>query len=130
MWALAPASCSREPRPPLYPAWGTATFHKKPAPGAVVVLHPVAPGPLKELLPHGEVGPDGAFRISTYAAGDGAPVGEYVVTITWPEVKVEPGGGEVFGGDRLGGRYNDPAKSKWKLQIRDGDNDLGRLEIK
>jgi hypothetical protein len=99
-------------------------FQRKPAVKAVVVLRPVVPGPLKDTLPHGEVGPDGSFRIGTFAADDGAPIREYVVTITWPEVKPEPGGGESVGGDRLGGRYSDPAKSTWRIQIKEGDNDL------
>ncbi len=129
-WLLVPASCSRDTRPPRYPVRGTVTFQKRPATGAVVVLRPVSPAPLKEPLPHGEVGPDGTFRLSTFDVGDGAPAGEYVVTISWPEVKAEPGGGEVFGRDRLSGRYNDPAKSKWRVQIRERDNEIQPLEIK
>lgn len=88
------------------------------------MLRPLAPHALGSPLPHGEVDADGRFRIGTYDTADGAPAGEYAVTITWPETKADPGGGEVTTGDRLGGRYSDPAKSKWKVQIRDGTNEL------
>lgn len=122
--ALALPACSREGRPPLHPVRGTVTFQKRPAVRAVVVLRPVSPGPLKDTLPHGEVQPDGSFRVGTFAADDGAPAGEYIVTITWPEVRPEPGGGESMGGDRLGGRYSNPAKSPWRIQITEGGNAL------
>lgn len=117
-------ACSRESRPAVHPVRGTATFQKKPAARAVVVLHPLAPGPLKDVFPHGEVGPDGTFQIGTFAPGDGTPAGEYAVTISWPEAKTDRDGAEVIGGDRLNGRYNDPAKSKWKVQIKEGVNEL------
>lgn len=120
---LAVTACSRESRPPVHPVRGSVTFQKKPAAGAVVVL-PAAPGPLKDVFPHGEVGPDGTFQIGTFAAGDGAPAGEYAVTITWPATKKDLDGVEVVGGDRLKGRFGDPAASKWKVQIKEGDNVL------
>lgn len=116
--------CSRESRPPVHPVRGSVTFQKKPATKAVVVLRPLAPGPLKDVFPHGEVGPDGTFQIGTFAEGDGAPAGEYAVTITWPETTKDRDGVEVTGGDRLNGRYSDPAKSKWKVTIKEGSNEL------
>jgi len=123
--ALTLTSCAREPpRVPVYATRGTVLFQKKPAPKAVVVLRPVSSGALKQLLPHGEVGSDGTFQIGTYDLTDGAPVGEYVVTITWPETKTDPAGEEVVGGDRLKGRYNDAAKGQWKVQIKEGSNEL------
>lgn len=89
----------------------------------MVVLRPVSDS-LGSLLPHGEVGPDGSFRIETYEPGDGAPAGEYIVLITWPDLKTDPGGGEVAVGDRLNGRFKDPAKSPWKVLIKEGNNEL------
>lgn len=118
------ASCSHETRPALHPVKGTVTVQKKPAAKAVVVFRPVTPGPLKDgLLPHGEVGPDGTFQVGTYEATDGAPAGEYVVTISWPETKTDSTG-DVVSNDRLKGRYGDPAKSKWKVRIKEGHNEL------
>ena len=127
--ALALASCSREGRPPVYPVRGTVTFQKRPATKAVVVLRPVAPGGPKDVLPRGEVGPDGSFQIGTFADGDGAPAGEYAVTVIWPEAKKDADGADVVEGDRLGGRFNDPARSKWKVQIKDGPNDLEPIRL-
>lgn len=125
---LVLASCSGEGCPPLHPVRGAATYRNKPAARAVVVLRPVAPGPLKNTLPHGEVGPDGAFRVGTYEAGDGAPAGEYVVTVTWPETRTDPAGDPVTT-DRLRGRFADPARGAWKVTIREGDNELGPFRL-
>lgn len=129
LFAVVLVSCSRESRPSVHPVHGVVTFQKKPATKAVVVLRPVAPGLLKDTLPHGEVGPDGTFRIGTYAVDDGAPTGEYIVTITWPETKLEPGGGESIEGDRLNGRYAEPTKSPWKVRIKEGKNELDPFRI-
>lgn len=126
--ALTAASCSREGRPPVYPVRGTATFQKKPAAKAVVVLRPAAPGAVNDALPHAEVGPDGSFRIGTFGADDGAPAGEYVVTITWPEARTDPSGDEVTT-DRLKGRFADPARSPWKVTVKDGENELGPFRL-
>lgn len=121
---LALTACSRERRPPVHPVRGSVTFQKKTAVKTVVVLRPLAPGPLKDVFPHGEVGTDGTLLIGTFAPGDGAPAGEYAVTITWPEVKPDLDGVEVTGGDRLKGRFSDPAKSRWKVTIKEGVNEL------
>ena len=123
-------SCSREPaRPPLHPVQGSVTVRNKPAVKAFVVLRPVAAGPSKEALPRGEVGPDGTFRIGTYSDADGAPAGEYVVTITWPETRTDSKTGDEIIEDRLGGRYADPAKSSLKVTVQAGSNDLPTFRL-
>jgi hypothetical protein len=80
------------------------------------------------MLPHGEVGTDGKFQLGTFATADGAPAGEYVVTITWPETKTDATGDEVTH-DRLKGRFRDPARSPWKVQIQEGTNLLGPFSL-
>jgi hypothetical protein len=127
--AAAVSSCSRERRPTVHPVHGTVTVQNKPAAKAVLVLRPASQGPLKGPIPHGEVGPDGAFQISTYAEGDGAPEGEYIVTITWPESRKDPMTGDEVSDDRLQGRYADPATSSWKITIRAGDNELAPFRL-
>lgn len=126
--SLLALSCARDSRTAVHPVRGTVTFQKKPATKAIVVLRPVAPGSPNDPLPHGEVGTDGTFRIGTFGAGDGAPAGEYVVTITWPEARTDPSGDEVTT-DRLKGRFADPARSPWKVTIKEGENELGPFRL-
>jgi hypothetical protein len=91
---------------------------------AVVVLRPVKVGLLRDLIPHGVVEPDGTFRIGTYADGDGAPEGEYTVTIAWPETRTDPKTRDEVSADRLEGRYADPMKSRLTVTVRNGENRL------
>jgi len=129
LWVVAASSCSHERRPALNPVRGTVTVQNKPAEKAIVVLRPVLSGPLKGPLPHAEVGPDGSFRISTYKEADGAPEGEYIVTITWPESRKDPETGDDVSDDRLQGRYADPSTSKLRATIKPGDNELSPFRI-
>ena len=52
---------------------------------AIVVLHPVNQNDPPPFPPRGVTGPDGTFVIGLRLTSDGAPEGEYVVTVIWPE---------------------------------------------
>jgi hypothetical protein len=107
-------------KPPLYPVSGRVTVNGKPAAGISLNLHPV--NSQSGALPAATSGPDGSFEVGTFAPGDGAPEGDYVVTATWLQ-SVDPGGDapEV---DRLGGRFVNPARSSMKVHVSAGPNTL------
>ncbi len=70
-------------RVPVVPVAGAVVFDGKPTPGALVVFHP-AQGDQSPTPPaQGTVRDDGTFELTTYTANDGAPPGEYKVTIEW-----------------------------------------------
>ena len=72
-------------RVPCHPVKGQVTFRDRPAAGALVIFHPVdgsAP-PAIPAKPSGRVGDDGSFTLSTYGEGDGAPAGQYRITVQW-----------------------------------------------
>jgi hypothetical protein len=87
------AGCRREmfpDRKPVVPVTGKIVAGGKPAAGAVVCFHPLDdPGP-RALRSNGRVGADGSFALTTYAVSDGAPSGEYVVTIYWADPSKAP----------------------------------------
>ena len=56
---------------------GRPPFH------AQVTFHPVADGGREAILPTGSVDDRGRFTLTSYASGDGAPEGEYRVTVAW-----------------------------------------------
>ncbi len=129
---LCLAGCSGETeRLPVHPAHGTLTISGEPAPKAMVVLRAAgAPDPKrKELTPHGEVGADGKFRIGTYTSDDGAPAGNYFITITWPQSLKDPLTGDDVVEDRLLGRFDTPEKTGIKVTIKEGENKLDPIVI-
>src|SRR4051794_21088336 len=86
-WCLALATvlagCSRPAgRVPVYPVAGRVAVTGEVPEGALVVLH-ASQGDAKDLRPSGKVFKDGSFRVTTYDADDGAPAGEYKVTVHW-----------------------------------------------
>jgi hypothetical protein len=69
---------------PLNPVIGQVRSDSGPLEGASVVFYPVGGGELlQDLRPRGTTNVDGQFQLQTYLPGDGAPVGEFKVTIEW-----------------------------------------------
>ena len=64
------------------PVEGTITYRGQPIPGAFVTLHPKFPRP-DVPASRASVGRDGTLTVSTFTGGDGAPEGEYVLTVEW-----------------------------------------------
>jgi hypothetical protein len=122
--------CGQAPnRVPVYPASGTLTHNGKAAVGAIVILHPTDPAsaPVK---PRGKVGEDGAFRLTTYETGDGAPAGDYAVTVYWPKAPPPGEPNNDDGPDLLGGRHLRPEKPLTRLTVHPRDNRLDPITIK
>jgi hypothetical protein len=109
---------------PQHAVHGKVVSHGKPATGAIVVLHPADKANAGRFPPRGVTGKDGTFVIGSRLSSDGAPEGDYNVTILWPEEpsqKTAPGDTPP---DRLKKRYNDPKNPKWKIHVVKGDNKL------
>jgi hypothetical protein len=111
-------SCSSAPsRPPTYPVSGSVTYEGKAAAGAVVVLHP-ASGTATADRPRGKADATGAFTLTTFSAGDGAPAGEYAVTLEWKRIDDHPEQGTAL----IPAAYGDPKISKLRATVVAGEN--------
>ena len=77
---MSAASCSNKGLP-LYPVHGRVLLDGKPMAGAMIILHPAGDVGLNGLRPRALADADGWFKIYTYSIGDGAPAGQYAVTI-------------------------------------------------
>lgn len=116
---------------------GQVLYKGEPAVGAVVVFHPKQDKGLETIRPTGVAGEDGSFTLSS-AHAEGAPAGEYVVTITWPE---EPKPDDAKGKrristeqpdlppDRFRGKYAQPEKSSLTARIESGTNQLDPFRL-
>lgn len=108
-----------------YPAAGRVTINGVAPEGARVHLHPLGEQvDSRNSSPWGVVQKDGTFTLSTYEKGDGAPPGEYKVTVRWP---FEPDKPDL--GDRLGYAFTKPEQSRWQVTIKEGDNQLPPIEV-
>ena len=75
-------ACGSDQRKPVFPVRGKVLFEGRATPQAYVVFHPVDGDP-EAPRPQAYVDRDGSFQLSTYHFGDGAPAGDYIVTVEW-----------------------------------------------
>ncbi len=108
--------CGTDDREAVYPVQGRLTYGGQPMDGAVVTFHPADTRQAVVRRAHGTADAQGEYRLTTYTRDDGAPMGEYVVTIYWPSPRTanssaaNPNDREdsVLPPDRLRGKYADP----------------------
>lgn len=122
--------CGRGTKPgqlPVYPTCGTVIFEGEPLPGAIVTLTPVESdkipdGPKKRPASGGRTNEVGEFVLSTYTTDDGAPEGDYYVTISCENREAKKVGGEYP--EFLPERYQAAVYSKLRVTISEGINEL------
>jgi hypothetical protein len=85
------AGCGGKSRPemkgklPLFPVTGKLMLDGQPMAGATILFFPTTafPAGAAKQRPRAIVDTDGTFHVSTYANDDGAPAGDYKVTVSW-----------------------------------------------
>ena len=134
---LSLAGCGDDKRPATFAVSGKVMYRKTTIPvGAVVVFHPIDPAVEKKIggKPRGTVGEDGTYKLTMFGPDDGAPEGEYGVTVDWrvkpKEVKMvlsEEGGG----GARpiLNPKYSTPAQPFTKVTVKTGEKNEFNFEV-
>ncbi len=115
--------CARPGQGDLVPVEGSLLVEGRPAANAQLAFHPLNQMGSGTVIPVGTTAVDGHFRLMTYGAGDGAPVGGYVVTIVWPD-SLGDECADPAGHDRLQGRYADRSTSPLRAVIQRGSNGL------
>jgi len=128
--------CSKGTNPnrlPVFPAtWHLSVKGQVPA-GAFVVLHPkngAATAPNGETIhPRAVVNPDGSFAIGSYDSGDGAPTGEYAVTVEWRRIVKSADGSPVLGPNVVAPKYARPETSPLSIRIADKSNELDPITL-
>ncbi|MDB5341348.1 MAG: hypothetical protein JWN70_6967 [Planctomycetaceae bacterium] len=127
--------CGEVERPelPVFPVSGSILVDGKPPVGAEIRCRPSTPlkDPAKRTIePFAFVEQDGTFKVGTYLGDDGAPPGEYSLTIVWPVITVE-GGEEIRGADRLKGRFDKPDQPIARVTVKpDEDTCIPEILLK
>lgn len=121
--------CNSGPvRPVCQPVHGRLTFEKQPLAEAQLVFHPLNSSFVP--LPTAMTRADGQFDVTTWADNDGAPLGEYLVTVEWKQL-IQQGEEKVRSGkNMLPAIYADAKKSPLRCIIKEGDNTLPVFELK
>jgi hypothetical protein len=118
---IASVGCGSKSGPervPVFPVQGAVTFKGQPMPGAMLVLHPKTAAD-DVPAPRAQVDKDGNVKVSTYDGGDGAPAGEYVVTVQW--YKLIKNGNDVTAGPNVVPlKYSQATSSDLVVQVADG----------
>jgi hypothetical protein len=121
------SSCSKNEHLPVYSVQGQVLVDGKPAEQAVVALHSLDEDPIKHRIsPTGIVDASGNFSLSTYAKGDGAPAGEYGVSIVWRKPAVRS---DVDQPDLLPIHYRNAATSGLRVKVKLGPNHLEPIRL-
>jgi len=133
--SLVLASCG-EHREAVYPVQGKVLFHNQPAQHATVIFHPQGGSEeVQKMRPHGTVDAEGNFALTTFDPDDGAPAGDYRVTVVWPgesredAMDAEDPEHVPSGPDRLQKRYKDPQTSGLSATVSEGTNQLEPFQL-
>mgnify|MGYP002383080171 CR=1 FL=1 len=129
------AGCSDNSRAPTFPVTGKVMYRKTTVPtGAQVVFHPLDPLVEKKIggKPRGIVKEDGTYTLTMYSPDDGAPEGEYGVTIDW---RAKPKEGGMLGDEGrstkplLKPKYSTPNKPAFKVTVKKGEKNEHNFDV-
>jgi hypothetical protein len=124
---LVPACDKHSGHVPVYAVGGQVSYLGRPVPNAFIALHPIDKSNTDVPHPISYADPDGRFSLGTYGAQDGAPAGEYAVTVVWwaaPHLKDAQEGDDTTALNRLPPRYADAKSSGLRVHITEGSNEL------
>jgi hypothetical protein len=113
---------------PVHPVSGLVKFQGQSPEGAFISLVPktaIEGAP----APRASVGKDGSFTVSTFNGEDGAPEGEYTVTIQWYK-PVRQGKDLVGGPNVLPAKYASAQTSDLTIHVAAGENHLQPIQLR
>jgi hypothetical protein len=121
--------CSADKGPRLYPVRGVVRINGEPAKDVNVMFTPVNPpaGGDVPLSPAAVTQEDGSFRLMSFQPGDGAPAGDYLVTVIYPMNRFNK---HLSGIDRLRDKFANPKTSGLTARVEPTSNDLPPFDLK
>lgn len=121
------SGCRGERRESVYPVRGMVLFDDRPLAEAQVVFHPVASAQ-RSLLANTNT--RGEFSLTTYEPNDGAPAGEYRVTVEYRELVQEGDEMTRTGANLLPTHYASQADSGLRCTVNAEKNHLEPFRLK
>lgn len=122
------AGCGGQPGPVCHPVRGQVRWNGQPLAEALVIFHPPLGGPAVS-KPFAHTDSLGNFSLTTLQSGDGAPAGEYAITVELRELRLVGEEAVRDGGNLLPARYASPEESSLRHVVVEGENIVPPLEI-
>jgi hypothetical protein len=136
VYVVSAPGCSKHTDPnrlPVFQVSGHLSIKGQAPAGAFVVLHPkngAATAPNGEVVhPRAVVNPDGSFAIGSYDSVDGAPTGEYSVTVEWRRIVKSADGSPVLGPNVVPVKYARPETSPLSIRVAEKSNELDPIKL-
>jgi hypothetical protein len=108
--------------PTLYAVEGKVLVNGEPAENLNVAFHPLA-GDKNRFCPVGRTNSKGIFQLTTHSDADGAPLGQYRVTLVWPDgLMDECECPDPILHDRLKGLYAKADQSTFQVRVSSSGN--------
>ena len=131
LFALLTFGCGQgEGRKPVFPVSGRVTYKGEPMAGTMIGFHPLDDPDPRAVRMQAIADLDGNYTLTTYTTGDGAPAGEYAVTLYWPGQRVKrktdnpESEDDEIPPDRLNRSYADPKSTKLRATVQAMPNKL------
>jgi hypothetical protein len=123
--------CSGNTAPVVAPVHGQVLYNGRPIPNAQVTFHPVGETGRAAVRPVGKVDEQGRFSLTSFHEGDGAPPGEYRVTVVWYLARpVQAGSDETVSANYLPAKYAIADTSQLTATVTSGANELKPFDLK
>ncbi len=107
---------------------GNVTLNGENAYGAFIVFHPLGEPLPRNAKPYAQVSHDGSFKLTTFSRDDGAPEGEYAVTVQWKKL-VDTGSDRSAGDNVMPKRLASPETSEIKVTVVAGPNTIPSFNL-
>lgn len=121
--------CGDAPRT-TYPVTGKLTIRGQPAAAADLRFYETGGKAAGMARPYARTDENGRFTVSTYGMNDGAPAGQYQVSVSWkgPLQSIPPDQRDALP-EVLPPRYGDAAASGIQVRVSAGDNTLDTIDL-
>lgn len=126
---------SYKPTVAVFPARGKLEYQGKPLAGVTLIFNPVDEN--QKIKPQATTDAEGNFAATTFSTGDGAPEGEFIITLVAKSEESDSAreDGEATGRNnskklKLPVKFQNPATSTLRVKAGKSQPDLGTLEIK
>jgi hypothetical protein len=112
---------AKDDRKPTFAVAGKVVEGGKPVANATIVFHPIDDPDPNAVRPRGQTAADGSFQLTTYLGSDGAPAGQYRVTV---ELWLAGGKGDEAPTSRLNRKFANPLQSGLTASVGTGPTEL------